>query len=98
MEYRLGNSKRIKSRGDTKPILCPKCGRTVSFGVFSNFERHLAANIKLFDLNTVYFLICPACAGIFSIDEEKGTAFKDGATDAVNTDDLIPLKGFKNEL
>ena len=53
MEYRLGNSLRVKSRGETVELTCPHCNKDVKFGVFSNFERRLAPKITLLDCNTV---------------------------------------------
>ena len=95
MEYKLGNSLRVKSRGTTNPICCPKCNEQVSFGVFSNFERKLAVKPTLFDLNTVYFLVCPNCAGVFTVDQNVGESFVEGNEDAINTVDLTYLKEFK---
>ncbi len=95
MEYKLGNSLRVKSRGKTNPICCPKCNTEVSFGVFSNFERRLAVKPTLMDLNTVYFLVCPNCAGIFTVDESIGESFAKGNENAVSSVDLTELKEFK---
>ena len=95
MEYRLGNSLRVKSRGETLETICPNCKKTVKFGVFSNFERRLAAKITLLDCNTVYFLVCPQCASVFTVDEEIGDDFKKGNKFAITDTDLLKLKKFK---
>lgn len=95
MEYKLGNSLRVKSKGKTNPICCPKCNTEVSFGVFSNFERRLAAKPTLLDLNTVYFLVCPNCAGVFTVDESIGESFIKGNEEAINAEALTQLKEFK---
>ncbi len=71
MEYRLGNSIRIKSKGETVKLKCPNCEKEVQFGVFSNFERRLDPE-KILDLKTVYFLICPNCTSVYTVDEVTG--------------------------
>lgn len=95
MEYRLGNSLRVKSRGNTEKITCPNCKKDVEFGVFSNFERKLAVKPTLLDLNTVYFLICPECASIYTIDTVTGDLFAKGRKTAIDAWDLTELKEFK---
>lgn len=97
MEFRLGNSKRIKQRGFTQYIICPHCKKEVSFSVFSNLERKLAVKITLLDLNTVYFLVCPECASVFSVDSNKGELFKDGEISAITSSDLKEPCIFKNK-
>ncbi len=94
MEYRLGNSLRVKSRGDTYQLICPNCKKLAEFGVFSNFERHLVPKITLLDCNTVYFLVCPECASVFTVDEEIGDSFKSGKREDISEKDLKPLKKF----
>lgn len=94
MEYKLGNSRKIKTRGETAEITCPKCGKVVKLGVFSNFERHLAVKPTLFDLNTVYFLICPECAAVFTVDEHKGKQFTSGESE-ITADDLMEFSEIK---
>ena len=95
MEYRLGNSNKIKSKGETLSICCPKCKTRGNFGIFSNFERRLAPTPLLLDLNTVYFAICPNCAGIFAVEEDAAKMFLDGNNEAISSDDLKSLKIFK---
>lgn len=94
MEYRLGNSLRVKSRGNTESIICPNCKNSVKFGVFSNFERKLAVKPTLFDLNTVYFLVCPDCASIYTVDSVTGDEFVKGRTTAIDAWDLTELNEF----
>lgn len=98
MEYRLGNSIRVKSRGDTVELVCPDCGKKVQFGVFSNFERRLAPKLTLLDCQTVYFLVCPECAGVFTVDEAKGDSFKKGEKLSIGNFDLKTLKEFKSKI
>lgn len=98
MEYRLGNSNRIKSRGETLTLTCPNCSKEVEFGVFSNFERRLAPKITLLDCSTVYFLVCPECASVFTVDEAKGDEFKKGEKLSIGNFDLKTLKEFKGKL
>lgn len=96
MEYRLGNSMKIKDRGETLETICPNCKKVVKFGVFSNFERRIVPKITLFDCNTVFFLICPECAGIFTVDESKGEDFRKGNKFAITDTDLKPLEEFSS--
>ena len=98
MEYRLGNSLRVKSRGDTLELTCPNCSKDVQFGVFSNFERRLAPKITLFDYKTVYFLVCPECASVYTVDESKGKSFKKGEKFSISSIDLKTLKEFKEKI
>lgn len=98
MEYRLGNSVKVKSRGDTVGLTCPNCNKNVQFGVFSNFERRLAPKITLLDCNTVYFLVCPECASVFTVDETKGDNFKNGEKLSIGNFDLKTLKEFKAKI
>lgn len=76
MEFRLGNSRWVHQRGETVSIICPECKNKVNFGVFSNFERHLAVKATLLDCKTVYFLVCPECASVFTVEEARGKAFQ----------------------
>ncbi|MGN0522212.1 MAG: hypothetical protein ACI4IQ_06200 [Eubacterium sp.] len=98
MEYRLGNSRRVKSRGETTELVCPNCSNKVKFGVFSNFERRLAPKITLIDCNTVYFLVCPECASVFTVDESKGDNFKNGDKLSIGNFDFKDLKEFKSKI
>ncbi|MDE5983681.1 MAG: hypothetical protein K2H13_00285 [Eubacterium sp.] len=98
MEYRLGNSTRIKASGDTLELTCPNCGKKVQFGVFSNFERRLAPKITLLDCNNVYFLVCPSCAAVYTVDEARGNSFKKGEKLSIGNFDLKTLKEFKTKL
>lgn len=98
MEYRLGNSLRIKSRGETLELTCPHCNKNVNFSVFSNYERRLAVKPTLLDCNTVYFLICPECASVFTVDEAKGNSFKKGEKLSIGNFDLKTLKEFKEKI
>lgn len=98
MEYRLGNSRRVKERGETLELTCPKCNKKVQFSVFSNFERRLAPKITLLDCQTVYFLVCPECASVFTVDEAKGDSFKSGQKLSIGNFDLKTLKEFKEKI
>lgn len=98
MEYRLGNSIRVKSSGDTVELTCPNCNNKVQFGVFSNYERRLAPKITLFDCRNVYFLVCPECASIFTVDEAKGNSFKKGEKLSIGNFDLKTLTQFKKKI
>lgn len=98
MEYRLGNAKKVKEKGETIEITCPNCKKLVKFGVFSNFERRLAVKKIPFDCQTIYFLVCPECASIYGVDEEIGEAFSKGSQLVILDNTLKPLKSFKTEI
>lgn len=94
MEYRLGNSKYIKSGGDTVFIECPHCKKKVKFGVFYNYERRLSAE-NFIDCNNVYFLVCPECSSVFTVDESRGDSFRKGEKLSIGNFDLKNLKKFR---
>ena len=98
MEFRLGNSRWVHQRGETVSIVCPECKNKVNFGVFSNFERHLAVKATLLDCKNVYFLVCPECASVFTVEEARGKAFQKGVKLSIGNFDLKPLKEFKSEV
>lgn len=98
MEYRLGNSLRVKSSGETLELTCPNCNKKVNFGVFSNMDRRLVADISLLNCKTVYFLVCPECASVFTVDEAKGDSFKKGQKLSIGNFDLKTLKEFKTKI
>lgn len=97
MEYKLGNSKTVRSRGDTYDIICPQCNKLVQFGVFSNLERKLVVDFPPLDLNTVFFLVCPECASIFTVDEKTGEKFLKHRED-ISENDLKKLEIYKNNI
>lgn len=94
MEYRLGNSKKIKQKGDTAEIKCPKCGKLGQFGIFSNLDTRLIPCFPLVNVDTVYFAVCPNCASIFGTDKDSYKAFTKGDMSAINTDKLFDLLEF----
>ena len=98
MEYRLGNSKYVKSRGETTELICPNCNKKVKFSVFSNFERRLAPKITLFDCRTVYFLVCPECASVFTVNESNGDHFKKGNKLSIGNYDFKKLEEFERKI
>lgn len=95
MEYRLGNSKRINDKGLTTEIKCPNCEKQVQFGVFSNFEARLAVKATLFDLDNVYFLVCPECASIYTVDRAFTRGHRKKDLLDIHSRDLEQLKEFK---
>lgn len=94
MEYRLGNSDRIHAYGETVEIVCPKCGKKVNFSVFTNFDMRLAVKFPPVEINNVYFLVCSECAGVFTVESEKGKTFRKGEKLAIGNYDLKELKVF----
>lgn len=96
MEYRLGNSRKIKSKGKVLELVCPNCNKEVQFGIFSNLERKIVIKPNLLDLNTVYFLVCPNCAEIYTVDEEIGNEYIKYNV-PINPEELTKLKEFKPE-
>lgn len=95
MEYRLGTSLKVRSKGETLPLYCPECGKKVTFGVFSNIENRLDSSFPFINSKDVYFLVCPECASIFTVDESKGDVFAKGEKLAIGNFDFKTLKKFK---
>lgn len=94
MDYRLGNSKDINFIGETELLTCPKCEKKVLMSVFSNGETRLTATLPFFKTGNVYFLVCPACSGVFGVEESSGKVFKKGEKLAIGNFDLKELEGF----
>lgn len=78
MNYRLGTDVRIKDRGNTVELKCPKCKNKVNFEIFTNMDNRFDASYPFLNSKTVYFLICPKCASIYTVDELKGDQFRKG--------------------
>lgn len=95
MEYRLGNSYRVKEKGETEPIECPNCKNKVKFKAFRNMNVRIKAEYPLINAEGVYFLVCPKCASVFTIDEDQGDLLSKGQKYAVGPYDLKKLKEFK---
>ena len=95
MENRLCNSDRVKEKGETEPIECPNCKNKVNFKVFRNMNVRLIAEYPLINAEGVYFLVCPKCASIYTIDEDQGDLLATGQKYAVGPYDLKKLKEFK---
>lgn len=95
MEYRLGTSLKIKDRGETETLECPNCKNKVKFGVFTNMDNRLIPEFPLFESTSIYFLVCPKCASIYTVDETKGDNFKKGEKLSIGNFDLKNLKAFK---
>lgn len=96
MEYRLGTGLKIKDKGETVSLVCPKCKKTVHFRLFSNLENRLNAKFPFIKSSNIYFLICPKCASVFTVDEAKGKNFDKGENLSIGNFDLKTLKEFKN--
>ena len=88
MEYRFGNSKKIKEQGFTDELICPNCGKKVEMSVFSNFEGRLDASFPFIKTGNVFILVCPECTSIYTVDEDKGKLFNKGEKLAIGVFDL----------
>lgn len=97
MEYRLGTSLRIKENGETVQLECPHCKEKVNFSIFSNMETRLIPEFPLIGSTRIYFLICPKCASIFTVDETKGDECAKGERLAIGNFDLKTLKEFRTK-
>ena len=97
MEYRLGTGLKIKDKGETVSLVCPKCKKAVNFHMFSNIENRLDAKFPFIKSSNVYFLICPNCASVYTVDEVKGKNFDKGEKLSIGNFDLKTLKEFKHE-
>lgn len=96
MEYRIGNSLYVRSVGSTDKLTCPSCKEKVSFGVFSNMDYRLVPKFPLINCKPVYFLVCPNCASVYTVNKENGNSFKKGQKLSIGNFDLNPLKEFRN--
>lgn len=94
MEYKLGKDRRIIEQGQTVEIECPNCKSKVPFSVFTNKDLTLKAQMPLFQIKEVFFLVCPKCASLYGVDETKGKEFKKGEKLAIGNYDLKELKQF----
>lgn len=94
MNYRLGTDIRIKDRGETLTLTCPKCDKKVNFELFTNMENRFEASFPFLNSKTVYFLVCPNCASIYTVDETKGDEFRKGERLSIGNFDLKELKSF----
>lgn len=97
MEYRLGTDVNIYDLGETLELTCPNCNEKVRFGVYSNIERRAAVKFPPVNITLVHFLVCPKCASIFTVDEQKGKNFAKGEKLSIGNFDLKTLKEFKGE-
>jgi len=95
MEYRFGNSKKVKELGLTCDLTCPKCTKKVNFSVFSNSESRLNADFPFVKSGNVYILVCPECSSVFTVDENKAKTFKKGEKLAIGNFDLKEPKAFE---
>lgn len=93
MKYKLGNSKYINPLGETEELTCPHCGKIVNFSVFTNFEARIISELPLVKADHVYFLVCPNCSSVYTVDSEKGKVFSQGEKLAIGNYDLKePIK------
>lgn len=95
MEYRLGNSLRVKDRGETEEIECPSCKNKVKFRLFRNMDVRFISSYPLLEAKGVYFLVCPKCVSIYTVDEDQGDLLVNGQKYAIGSFDLKKLKEFK---
>ncbi len=96
MEYRLGNYRRIKANGITVTLVCPKCSAKTEMSLFSNKKTALTADMPFLKNENIYFLVCPACAAVFGVDEAKGDLLKKGEKLAIGNYDLKELNRFES--
>ena len=78
MEYKIGNSNKIDSIGESVEITCPKCNQKTNFSVFSNLDTRFI----------------PKCSAVFGIDDQNGNLFRKGEKLAIGDFDLKDLKEF----
>lgn len=98
MEYRIGKSLKINEQGQTVELVCPSCNKKVNFSVFSNRNPELIAKMPFISNENIFFLICPECAAVFGVDNNKAKVFSKGEKLAIGNYDLKELKAFKPEI
>lgn len=96
MEYKLGNSIKIKENGLTELLTCPNCNKKVNFSVFNNGEIKIVSSFPLIENGKVYFIVCPECASVFGIDDRAGKSFEKGNQLSIGNFDLKELDKFKD--
>lgn len=97
MNYRLGTDIRIKDRGYTLELECPNCKNKVNFEVFTNMENRFSSHYPFLNVKTIYFLVCPSCASVYTVSEARGDEFRKGEKLSIGNFDLGTLKPFNNE-
>lgn len=96
MEYRIGNSKKIKENGITAQLTCPKCNEKVSFSIFSNGKLDITAQLPIISNSKVYFAVCPNCAAVFEIENRAARDFDKGNLLSIGDFDLKELTKFND--
>lgn len=95
MKYRFGNSAKINDQGLTSELTCPDCGKKVEMTVFTNSEGRLDSVFPFFKTGNIYILVCPNCASVYTVDEDKGKVFKKGEKLAIGDFDLKEPEKFE---
>ena len=94
MEYRIGNSKKIKENGQTEKLTCPNCNKKVNFSVFNNGQLNITTTLPIIENTKVYFAVCPECASVYGIDERAAREFAKGAKLSIGDFDFKDLIKF----
>ncbi len=95
MEYKFGNSLKVFEQGQTNELTCPNCNKKVEMAVYSNPEGRLDSKFPFYKKGDVYILICPECATVYTVDEDKAKLFKKGEKLAIGDFDLKEPKKFE---
>lgn len=92
MEYKLGNSKKLKEAGKTTNMICPKCNNSVEFAVFTNLDTSIIPKLPLIKLENKYLLVCPNCASMFTVDAKTAKNANQKQPLSLNPEDLKELE------
>ena len=90
----------IGNFGETNPIACPQCGKSVRMQVLRATNGVGLFGISLYNVNQDLFAICPQCDALFSVDrnvskitaKEKGNQPVALMPDALTYQQTLPLK------
>lgn len=54
--------------GESKPVACPQCGKTVKLQILRSSNGIGAFGISILNYRHDLFAICPECAALFGVD------------------------------
>ncbi len=94
MEYRIGNTKQIKTIGETEKLICPKCNKSVKFTMFTNLDSKVIAKFPLLKFDNIHFAVCPNCSAVYKVNTYGGKKIKKDEIIAISSGELTELMPF----
>lgn len=90
MLFDFGTKGKMKSLGETLPIVCPHCGKPVSMLILQGYDHMFLLGVPIKEVDQCYFAACPSCAKVYRLAEEQAKQFAKGDKTAVTADGLTP--------